>query len=524
MNHPVITGSVNIKHSPHDSRPFSVSDLAAFLIFIPASFLVYRPVLNRFFVSDDFKVLYRVCIEQVIFIKRFFRPLSDISILMNFKLGGLNPIAFNSFNILIHGINAYLIYLTCLCFGHSPNFRRRNWFAIISSILFLCYPFHNEAIVWILGRGATMACLFSLLAIISYYKIKKNWQKMTAVCLFYFISMTAFESTIFLPVIFVLILISDHQKKRVMLKWFSLLCLTLVLQISVRIMISGSVLGSYGEDFFQAGWKAYLLNIAKVGGRLVFPPSDNTILISALFVLLISLALLFLLRNFQRIRLNPKGRNIFYLSGMLFISCIIPFITGISTRTSETDRILYFPSVFLCMITGYLLVFWIKNLKIRLILMAGILTYNLFFLEMNNMNWIKASGITHAMVEKIRSANLNGRMFFLNIPDEINGAYVFRQGFPFALRLYGMDSNRFIAVNYLPRQDLDKMKGKLVLHQERATFELPPDIIVKSDSNGCRQFYDHGILKFTARPGDLIYYWDIKQLENIQACSLRSPG
>lgn len=156
--------------------------------------------------------------------------------------------------------------------------------------------------------------------------------------------------------------------------------------------------------------------------------------------------------------------------------------------------------------------------------MAGILTYNLFFLEMNNMNWIKASGITHAMVEKIRSANLNGRMFFLNIPDEINGAYVFRQGFPFALRLYGMDSNRFIAVNYLPRQDLDKMKGKLVLHQERATFELPPDIIVKSDSNGCRQFYDHGILKFTARPGDLIYYWDIKQLENIQACSLRSPG
>jgi hypothetical protein len=90
-----------------------------FIIFVSVSFLLYLPVLDHYFVSDDFKVLYRVCLERTIFIKNFFRPLSDISIYLNYKIGGLDPRFFNSFNILIHGMNGYLVYMTCLFCGRD---------------------------------------------------------------------------------------------------------------------------------------------------------------------------------------------------------------------------------------------------------------------------------------------------------------------------------------------------------------------------------------------------------------------
>src|ERR1700730_9872989 len=78
-------------------------------LFTATSFLLYLPVLNRYFVSDDFKVLRRVCFDHIILIKGFFRPLSDLSIYMNYRLGGLEPEVFNSFNILVHGLNAFLL-------------------------------------------------------------------------------------------------------------------------------------------------------------------------------------------------------------------------------------------------------------------------------------------------------------------------------------------------------------------------------------------------------------------------------
>src|SRR3982750_299595 len=167
-------------------KPSVLFRLIPFL-FIAVSFLIYVPVIGRYFVSDDFKVIYRVCRENTLFIKGFFRPLSDLSIWMNYKLGGFNPTVFNSFNILVHGINAYLVYLTCLCWGQKTDNIKNKRFAIFSSAIFLCYPFHNEAVVWLLGRGASMACLFSLLALVSYFKIEKNSVKQFFFCFFYFI-------------------------------------------------------------------------------------------------------------------------------------------------------------------------------------------------------------------------------------------------------------------------------------------------------------------------------------------------
>jgi hypothetical protein len=261
--------------------------------------------------------------------------------------------------------------------------------------------------------------------------------------------------------------------------------------------------------------------MAKVGGRLVLPPSKNPVLLSSLFFMLAAISGFYFFRNLQQIRHTRTGSLVYILTFMLVISCIVPVITGISTQTTESDRMLYFPSVFVCMIGGWLLI-RIKKSGYRWLLFALIISYNLFFLERNNLNWRRASTVTWSIMSKIqelsRSEKQEGKVYFLNIPNEIKGAYVFRLGFSDALRLYGEDTSRFVAVNYLPRQDLDKITKKTELRPADGELHLPPDIVLIPDSSGCRHIYDHGKLIYAVRPGDRIYFCNPYQLESIQAC------
>ena len=495
-------------------------------IFIAAAFILYLPVLHHFFVSDDFKVLHRVCIERTILIPGFFRPLSDLSIYANYLVGGLNPVWFNSFNILVHGLNCYLLFIFCNHLAANQDRLKTIYFAILSSVFFICYPFHNEAIVWMLGRGANMACFFALSGLLSYYKIKNDSLKILASCVFYFISLTAFESTMIFPLVMLLLLYFQNEPARVRKKWMLALGLTLGVHILVRYWLSGSILGSYGDEFFHSGFRLYILNIAKTTGRLMLPPSKNSFWLSAAFLLMVFIPGIYVVRNFHRIRQDIRWKTIAFLFAALCISCILPFVVGVSTQTSESDRMLYFPSVFVSMIGAFGIVFMVKRPRLQWILIFLVIAYNLVFLELNNMNWRKASTITMAILEKIREEKHRGepgRIFFLNIPNEVNGAYVFRLGFPDALQLYGMDSTRFIAVNYLPRKDLEMMRNKIILRQHQSEIVLPPDIIVKEDASGNRQIIDHGRLKFTCRDGDKIYFWNIDSLEIIQPSYVRFP-
>jgi hypothetical protein len=235
-----------------------------------------------------------------------------------------------------------------------------------------------------------------------------------------------------------------------------------------------------------------------------------------------------LFKNLYKISKLPVWRKSIALAGMLLISCIIPVISGVSTQTSETDRALYSPSVYFCMIVGLLIAYGVKKLNHQTIMMVLILSYNIFFLEKNNKNWIEASDITQSVINKtleISSLHENtGKVYFLNIPNEINGAYVFRMGFSDALRIYKADGQRFIVVNYLPRQDLEKIKEKIILDPEKENFILPPDILMRTDSNGCRKVYDHGELKFISHQNDHIFFWNLNDLEEIQPCILRKPA
>lgn len=248
------------------------------------------------------------------------------------------------------------------------------------------------------------------------------------------------------------------------------------------------------------------------------PPSNNAIWLTWVFVLLILISVIYIIKNLNRFRENIILRNLAVLFAMLGIANIVPIVVGVSTQTSESDRLLYFPSVFVCMIWAFGIVFMVRRPALKRILIYSTITYNLIFLELNNLNWRKASFITSSILEKInerKQVKDSGRLFFLNIPNEIQGAYVFRLGFMDALKLYGVDSLRFIPVNYLQRNDLEKIKEKNILNISDTEIVLPPHILLKRIAYGSYQIFENGKLKYTSSTGDEVYYWNTKHLELI---------
>ncbi len=91
---------------------------------------------------------------------RVFRPLRNLSYLLDYQLAGLNAAWWHLHNILLHSLNSMLVYLVGirLLRGHPA----RVTAALAGSLFFLLHPVQTEAVAWIKGRDDLLATLFAL--------------------------------------------------------------------------------------------------------------------------------------------------------------------------------------------------------------------------------------------------------------------------------------------------------------------------------------------------------------------------
>jgi hypothetical protein len=142
------------------------------------------------------------------------------------------------------------------------------------------------------------------------------------------------------------------------------------------------------------------------------------------------------------------------------ISLLIPIAFGVSTRTSESDRLLYFPSCFVCMFLVAAILRIFRKKIVRLLWIAGISIYFVCFLEINNMRWVKASRAAESILETVRNRGTKN-VIMINIPDELEGAFVFRNGLEKALEINKTDTSKVKIMNYLKRTDYLKIVNYL---------------------------------------------------------------
>jgi hypothetical protein len=409
------------------------------VLFCIGSLLLFYRNLGRTFAADDFEVIRRVVVEHRFFIPGFFRPLSDVTLFGNYLIGGLNPAVYYLFNILVHGVNCFLLYRFCLRWGPPGGY------ALLAALFFLVYPFHSEGIDWILGRGASLCTMFGLAALLVMVSEGAFARKLFWASVFYFLGMAAYEPVILLP-LFGLVVIKGGRERR---QWAIVMGSVFLLHLAVRVWASGSVAGDYGGEFFGAKVSRLAGNLIKVVARLFLPPSDRVRLMTGLFLVVVAglvVVLIVYARRWGWSRLRFL-RALFLLLG---ISLIFPVVTAVSTRTSESDRMLYFPSVFFCCILSYFLVEVVRGRSWRIGIAGLLLVYMVVFLEKTNDNWVRASGITREILLDVGKSS-SGRAFVYNLPDEADGAFIFRSGFPEAYQMMYPGRPAPVVVSHLTR-------------------------------------------------------------------------
>jgi tetratricopeptide (TPR) repeat protein len=87
-----------------------------------------------------------------------YRPLVVFSYALNYAAGGLDPWGYHAVNVLLHALNAVLVFSVIL-----ELFANRS-FALWSGLLFALHPIRTEAVAYVVGRAESMAAFFFLLA------------------------------------------------------------------------------------------------------------------------------------------------------------------------------------------------------------------------------------------------------------------------------------------------------------------------------------------------------------------------
>lgn len=174
---------------------------------------------------------------------------------------------------------------------------------------------------------------------------------------------------------------------------------------------------------------------------------------------------------------------------------------------------MYFPSCFLCMlIAGSIL--WIFTSKVyRFITIFSISAYFIYFLELNNFRWVKASRASRAIINCIRNKGPED-IILINLPDELEGAFVFRNGFMKALMINKLDTAGVKIINLLKRTEYLKTGEIIPVQIKDSTISIYPYVRIVNHSNGLLQLTNsqNNSTLDLRKDRNLVYYWNKTEL------------
>jgi len=218
-----------------------------FLLIILLGLVVYANSLSGEFVWDD-----NLLIKDNVFIKswsyipeifstdllhsigikaNFYRPIQTFSYLIDYSIGGLNPIGYHLTNIILH----ILVALTVFWF--IDILYDDNILSTVTAVFFLIHPVLTEVSCYISTRAESLYLLFFLLAFIFYIKSihSKNIKLYILMISSYALSLLSKEASLIFPVLLILYHYTFKEKIRAkeFLTILGMICAYVVLRTAV---------------------------------------------------------------------------------------------------------------------------------------------------------------------------------------------------------------------------------------------------------------------------------------------------
>lgn len=506
------------------SRRFkTLTPVLCALAAIVATLAAYANVVTSFFLSDDFAQIGKV-LEGDLSVTwgqshgGFFRPLFILSYFIDTRLWTREPAGFHLTNLTLHGLNAVLVLRLARSLMHDARLStgEQRAVALGGALVFLLHPSHTEAVTWISGRADVLSTFFTLLSMLAFVSHARTRRPAPlalslALCALALLSKEAAISVPFIMLCTGIYLAKTDNPTTVQtahddddatatprrvetatlrnvrdamwrnVRAAALFFLMLALYIGARSVALGTLVGGYGAgqhlNFTHGVVASQLLRFSL---RALFPalllrslPFLESRALSPILIMtgaaVILIAVIVLRRRerrrsiLARMRRNTCG----WLLLALFVSSLLPVINlRINVFDTQGERFLYLASVFSSLALAFVLKKLIPRRAAWTAAIGCLLAFYAVTLWQTNRIWREASALSRDIIDDTARHATHETVVLLNLPDNLRGAHLYRNGFEQALRSF-QDAKTVEQAHVVAYHGLDTAGDRLELREEQ---------------------------------------------------------
>lgn len=339
----------------------ATSALVPYLVLFFAPCLIYWKTVGFEFIPtwDDGRyilnnpIVHQLSLENLIRIftsstaTDFYHPLHVLSHAIDYALWGTDPAGYHITNVILHGINSCLAYLTVRAITNQERV------ALFVALLFAVHPINVEDVAWISERKTLLSTLFFFASLLSYFSYLRTGRtgKYALSLVFFALSLLAKVFTLPLPLVLVAyeLLLTRHRIGWTRIAPFfvvsgAVFALSLYLyssnSIAEQSALSADVLfGVVYPSMMPVFWKyiGLLLWPARLSGYY-----DTTLYFSFLQFPVIAALSLWALVTAAVFYKGSAQLRFWYL---WFWICLLPASNIIPNLTYYADRYMYTPAI-----------------------------------------------------------------------------------------------------------------------------------------------------------------------------------
>jgi tetratricopeptide (TPR) repeat protein len=460
-------GHSKLKHQPKNkaikSNFYNLPGLGIVLIL---GIIIYSNSFDCAFQLDDREsIIENIAIRDLSNLKDIWnhnnsRFIAYYTFAINYHFGGLNLWGYHFGNLLIHLINASLVYWLTLLILSSPVLKKKTIskdkkiIAFITALLFVSHPLATQSVTYIVQRMASMVTLFYLLSLALYVKARLadksnllNYLFFVGALISAILALLTKENAFTLPFTIILfeIIFFKSRKRSMSIKDYRVIALVLVLLCFILIVISNFSFRIFNtippdpqNNFTEITPINYLFTqfsvIVKYIQLLILPINQNVdydfrisnsffeirTILSFLFLLSLIILAIF---QYKKNRIITFGIFWFFLT-LSVESSIIPISDVIFDHRTYLPSFGYF-IILSSVIYGLL---WKKHKNIAIAILVIIIGSNAFMTYERNKVWKSELTFWNDIIAKSpnkpRPYNNRGKTFLdLNRPDKALNDY-----------------------------------------------------------------------------------------------------
>lgn len=308
----------------------------------------YNILVNNLDFLRDFRNLKEAFLRNPFFNKGgdFYRPLQNVSFMIDAHLSGQNGWGYYLTNIILHGITCSLVFYILAFIGKDKRM------ALLLTLLFSVHPLFVQTVAWAPSRGDILIAVFGLLSFITFIHFirSRNYYFLLAHVIAFGLALFSKESAILIPFLCVLYYFLLEKEKKVSVSGLAFPLAGYVILVALFFYIRNDLVGIVvpKEQFGLIPLLHNLRTVPEILVRFVLPFKLSPMPAFSGFMTIAGM-ILFVLLVFLSVRYHSGSDRLFLFGLTWFLAFLVPALVYInkygSTACDYMEHRGYFPMI-----------------------------------------------------------------------------------------------------------------------------------------------------------------------------------